>query len=36
MSRDVPADEGFLCDKAAVLGAAIEDTLTKSPKGGNV
>jgi len=36
MSRDVPADDGFLCGKAAVLGAAIKDTLTKSPKSGNV
>lgn len=36
MSRDVPADAGSLCDKAAVLGASIRDTLTKSPKSGNV
>jgi hypothetical protein len=36
MSRDVPADEGFPWDKATALGAATEDTLTKSPKSGNV
>jgi hypothetical protein len=27
MSRDVPADAGFLCDKTAVFVAAIKETL---------
>jgi hypothetical protein len=27
VSRDVAADAGFLCDTAAVLGAAIRETL---------
>jgi hypothetical protein len=36
MSRDISADAGFLYNKAAVLDASINDTLTKSPKSGNV